>query len=68
MDQDEVKVKNKKKQTNKQKQHVEASISRSNDTENYSPCWEGWFVEVAKTAVDIRAGSDEDASVKERAR
>ena len=46
-----------------------ASVSRSNDTENYLPCWEGWFVEAneaVETAFDITAGSDDDASVKEQ--
>ena len=45
-----------------------ASISRSNDTEKYLPCWEGCFVEAGEavgTAVDITVGSDDDASVKE---
>ena len=62
MDQVEFKVK-------KKKIPDKASISRSNDTENYLPCWEGWFVEAneaVETAFDITAGSDDDASVKEQ--
>ena len=61
MDQVEFKVKKKKDNSDK------ASISRSNDTENYLPCWEGWFLEAGKaveTAFDITAGSEDDASVK----
>ena len=44
-----------------------ASITRSNDTENYLPFWEGWFVEgdAEETAFVITAGSDDDASAKE---
>ena len=53
---------------NKTKENPDkASVSRSNDTENYLPCWEGWFVEAGKaveTAFDITAGSEDDASVK----
>ena len=45
-----------------------ASVSRSNDTEKYLPCWEGCVVEAGEavgTAVDITVGSDDDVSVKE---
>ena len=56
-------------QGKKKKIPDKASMSRSNDTENYLPWWEGWFVEAneaVETAFDITAGSDDDASVKEQ--
>ena len=61
-----VKKKNTKTKTNT-KQKNESNTSWRNNADNYSPCWEGLFVEVrevVETAVGITAGSDDDTSVK----
>ena len=64
-----LKVKKKIKETTKTntKQKNESNTSWRNNTDNYSPRWEGLFVEVrevVETAVGITAGSDDDTSVK----
>ena len=57
---------NKNKNKNKTKELVQYKLKEQ--THNYAPCWEGWFVEVREleeTAVGITAGSDDNTSVKE---
>ena len=56
---------------NKTKQKNKSNTSWRNDADNYASFCGGLFVEdreVVETAVDITVGSDDDASVKDRAR
>ena len=68
IDQDKVEGEKKKEKTNTNtKQKNESNTSWRSNADNYSPCWEGLFVEVrgvVETAVGITTSSDDDTPVK----